>query len=478
MDEGGPTVAVILCGGPGARLWPLSRSQRTKPFIELPGGGTLFGELVASLAGAGVAELVVVAGAAQLEHCQAELAALEGRLPPARLVIEPEGRGTAPALAAALRLIEGVHGPDATFMMYPADHHVKDRAALNAAVAEASKIAAAGRIVVLGVEPTHPSTQYGYIVAGEESEGRLPVASFVEKPAAKRAEELLAAGSCYWNAGMFGATVETMLQELKIHAPEVAAAAAALEPDREQRVWTIDPASWLDFPVIMVDHAVAEKTALGTVVPVACGWSDLGGFDDWFALVAGDGSGNRVLGDHAGEAIFADAADVGVLAESGRTVAVAGCADLRIVDLPDALLVAGEGSAGSLRAVVAKLGERDARALSSPAKERRAWGSYCQLGIGPGWQVKRIEVLPGRRLSLQAHAHRCENWIVVQGAIEVTIDDDVRTLRASESCFIPQGARHRMANRGAEPATVIEVQSGAYLGEDDITRYEDDFGRA
>lgn len=470
-----PLVAIVLCGGSGARLWPLSRARKSKPFVTMPGGGTTMGELLGSLPGIGCDEVVFVTSEKQLDDVAAAAAGLSL---PHRTVCEPSARNTAPALAAAMALVSGRHGKEAAFAMLPADHHIPRRDAFNDGIRKGVAAArAAGRIVVLGIEPTSPATGFGYIRAGERDGDALAVDAFVEKPPVEKAREMIGAGGHFWNAGVFISTVATMEGEFDRHEPSLAKASRALDPGEvpEGGVWRIEPEDYEPFPSVSIDVAVAERTEVAAVVPVAdSGWSDLGDWADFLALVEPDGDGNRVVGDAA----LAGTSGSGVYSQTGRKVVLAGCEGTIVVDMPDALLVTTPGSEGRVREAHAAIAEAGGQGLEFPSVERRPWGNYRQLGAGPGWQVKRIEVDPGKRLSLQSHRHRSETWTVVSGVMRVTVDGKEDDLRPDESRHIPQGAKHRMANPGDVPAVVIEVQSGDYLGEDDIERYEDDFGRS
>lgn len=471
----GGLAAVALCGGAGARLWPLSRAQLAKPFVTLPGGGTLLGELLESLPALGTDAALLVTSAAQAARCRAAAAARAKPRPPASLVVEPAARGTAPAVATAARLLRARHGGDVCLLLLPADHHIADRAAFGAALRRAAAVARAERrIVLLGVEPDRPATGYGYLRLGAARDGWHELAGFKEKPGQAEAERLLAAGGHLWNAGVFVATAAVLEEQLAAHAPAVAAAAAALGPPPPQGDWEPAAAAYEAYPAISFDHAVAERSARLAAVPAACGWSDLGTWDDWLATLPADAKGNR----SAGEVALADAEGVGALSAGGRLVAVAGVRDVVVVDAPDAVLVTGRGAAAAVREVHGGLAARAHPAVDSPAREERPWGRYRLLGRGPGWQAKSIEVEPGRRLSLQSHAHRSERWTVVRGRIAATVGAEVADLGPGDSCFIPQGAKHRMANPGTELAELVEVQFGAILAEDDIVRYEDDFARS
>ena len=469
-------VPIIMCGGMGARLWPLSRDLLPKPFVTLPDGGTMMGELLTSLPELGCTKVVMVTSIAHVGACQAALAASGTELE-VTVVAEPAGRGTAPALATALRILANEVGADTVFALLPADHHIDDRPKFNAALQIAVSQAQADKIAVLGIKPTRPSVQFGYIKAALSSDQPwAPVKRFIEKPPLDQARKMLASGDYYWNAGVFVATVRTMTAQLALHAPTVHATAHQLDLLQETAgVWTVAATDYANYPNISIDHAVAEHTDCAVVVPVTdAGWSDLGSWDDFMGLMSADDQGNRI----SGPAALAAAQGVGVLAAAGRTVAIAGCKDIVVVDTPDAVLVAGKDSNEAVRAVHGQLAERKERCVASPSWEERPWGRYRQLGAEAGWQVKRIEVDPGKRLSLQSHRQRAEHWTVVTGVMQVTVDERTFELSPAASCFIPVGAKHRMANMGTKPAVLIEVQCGDYLGEDDIIRYEDDFGRS
>ncbi|MBF2735860.1 MAG: mannose-1-phosphate guanylyltransferase/mannose-6-phosphate isomerase [Betaproteobacteria bacterium AqS2] len=476
MAEGkGGLAAVALCGGAGARLWPLSRAQLAKPFVTLPSGGTLLGELLDSLPGLGADAAVLVTSAAQAAHCRAAAAARSKQSPPATVVVEPAGRGTAPAIATAAKLLRARHGDEVCLLLLPADHHIADRAAFGKALRQAEKVARAERrLVLLGIEPDRPATGYGYLQLGEARDGWREIAGFKEKPDRAEAERLLAAGGYLWNAGVYVATAAVIEEQIAAHAPQVAAVAAGLGTPPAQGDWEPAAEAYGAYPSISIEYAVSERSDRLAAVPAACGWSDLGTWDDWLATLPADEKGNRV----AGEVALADAENVGALSVGGRLVAVAGVRDVVVVDAPDAVLVTGRGAANAVRDVHAGLAEQKHPAVDSPAREERPWGRYRLLGRGPGWQAKSIEVEPGRRLSLQSHAHRSERWTVVRGRIEATVGEEVTELGPGDSCFIPQGAKHRMANPGAELAELVEVQFGEVLAEDDIVRYEDDFARS
>ena len=467
-----PVIPVVLCGGSGSRLWPLSRNHKSKAFIELPSGGTMFGNLLDSLPQLGCAEAVIVVSK---EQCPAALSEAAGTGLDCTFIIEPMSKNTAPALSAAMRAIAGKHGNDVVFAMLPSDLHVANRDIFNARIKKAAE-GAAGRVVVLGIDPTYPATGFGYIKAGKGNGAIIEVERFIEKPPVSEAKKMLAEGSHYWNTGIFISTVATMAEEFKSCCPELHKAYESLEISKtgSEGVLAIEPKFYEAFPAISIDYAVAEKSdRVFAVVGENPGWSDLGTWADYMSQVPADENGNRVEGD----AVLAKTKNSVVHATSGRKVVLAGCDGITVADTPDALLVSSGEASAILREVHAALADSNERCVEFPSFEKRPWGNYRQLGVGPGWQAKRIEVAPKRRLSLQSHKHRHEHWIVVEGIMRITIDGRVSDMKANESCFIPQGAKHRMENPGDSPAVLIEVQCGGYLGEDDIVRYEDDFGR-
>lgn len=467
-------VPVILCGGGGVRLWPLSRQMVPKPFVELPAGGTLLGGLLESLRDWDSPCVIYAAAAGQVAACQAAHVAA-GLACPAIVLAEPAARNTAPAIAAATWHAGRELDPATVLAILPADHMVADRIRYNAALALAGQAATAGKLATLGIAPTRPATEFGYIKALDDpSSAWQTVGEFTEKPDLERAGQMLAAGQHYWNAGVFVATVATFIEEFERHAPLVAAVACRLDLGIDAAgVCALAAAAYAEFPSISFDYAVAEKTGRAVVVPVTeAGWSDVGTWDGFRELLPATDHGNR----QSGEVLLVDSKGVSVMAAADRLVTVVGCTDINVVDTPDALLVAGRGTAAAMREVQQRLATDDR--LIYPVAERRPWGRYRQLGAGQGWKAKRIEVDPGGRLSLQSHEHRAEHWVVVEGVMTVTIGTEQRVLQAGEACHIPVGTRHRLANETKKPAVLVEVQSGAYLGEDDIQRYEDDFGRS
>ncbi len=464
-----------MCGGAGARLWPLSRAHLAKPFVRLPEGGSLINDLLQSLPAVKPDEVLLVTSADHVAHCQAAAAKVPD-LPRFSLAIEPCGRNTAAVVATACRMLRARHGDDVCLLILPADHHIPDRKTFNEALLHAAELARADkRIIALGVKPVRPATGYGYLHAGAEREGWLEVQSYKEKPPLAEAERMLAAGDYLWNAGVFVATAGTLAAEFEAHAPEIAAAAAALEPAPPPTGnWRPEEKGYAAYPALSFDRAVAERSDCMGTVPVDCGWSDLGTWDDWLRLLKPDAQGNRSSGY---EIVLEDTKDVSVLSTGGRLVAVAGCQDVIVIDTSDAILVTGRDRQDAVRAVQHGLVERQHSTSEHPPAEERPWGRYRLLGHGPGWQAKSIEVEPGQRLSLQSHEHRAERWTVVRGRIQAIIGDKTVELTQGETCFIPQGEKHRMINPGEELAELVEVRFGSYLAENDIIRYEDDYAR-
>ena len=461
---------VLLSGGSGTRLWPLSREAYPKQFLPLAGEQTMLQETwrrVAPLAGA--APIVV----ANEEHrfLAAEQLRLVG-VENAAIVLEPAGRNTAPAIAAAaLQALAG--GGDPLLLVLPSDHVVRDAGAFQAAVSEAMPAAEDGALVTFGIVADAPETGFGYIQAGA-GEGVRPVLRFVEKPDADTARGYLDSGDYYWNSGMFLFRASRYLEELEKFQPEIVAAvrkafdAAARDGDFVR----LDGEAFAASPSDSIDYAVMEKTDRAMVLPVDIGWNDVGSWSALWDVSEQDEDGNA----RHGEVIAIDSH--GNYAYSRRLVALVGVDGLVVVETDDALLVARKDRVQQVKDVVARL-KADQRSHAVLHREvHRPWGSYDSIDQDDGFQVKRIKVKPGGRLSLQSHKHRAEHWIVVRGTARVTRDNDVFELHANQSTYIPLGAKHRLENPGSEMLELIEVQSGDYLGEDDIVRYEDVYGRS
>ena len=473
---GGRTIVpVILSGGSGTRLWPVSRKSFPKQFWPLVSDRSLIQDTALRGRGPGFAAPVVVCNQ---EHRfvvaeQLRNAGIEG----ARIVLEPAGRNSAPAITAAALLV-AMEDPQAVLWMLASDHAIPDIGALHKVLETAAGAAAAGRIVTFGMKPKSAETGYGYIEVGEPITG-LPgafeLARFVEKPDAATAAILVASGQHLWNSGMFVFTAETLIEEMGVHAPEVVAASRkAIEgATRDLDFIRLDPAAFVASPSISIDYAVAERTHRAAVVPADLVWSDVGSWDALWEISQKDSAGN--VGD--ADALFEDAENCFVRTD-GILTAVLGLKDVAIVVTEDAVLAMPRHRAQDVKRVVDRLAAAGRGEAVQHNREYRPWGFYEGLIRGDRFQVKRIVVTPGHKLSLQKHFHRAEHWVVVQGSAVVTRDGEETLVRENESIYLPLGSVHRMENPGRIPLTLIEVQSGSYLGEDDIVRFEDRYGRS
>ncbi|MEL6700598.1 MAG: mannose-1-phosphate guanylyltransferase/mannose-6-phosphate isomerase [Pseudomonadota bacterium] len=466
---------VLLCGGSGTRLWPLSRKSYPKQFVPLVGEQTLFQASALRLAGDGFAAPVVITGS-DFRFIVTEQLQAAG-IDPGTILIEPEGRNTAPAvLAAALHV--SASDPDALMLVAPSDHVVPDAEAFRAAVAAGAEAARAGQIVTFGITPDRPETGYGYLELGAEPAGMDPVdlLRFVEKPDAARAAEMLAAGTYLWNAGIFLFSAATILAAFKTHAPTLMAPVAAAVDGAQADLGflRLDPGSWAGAEDISIDYAVMERADNLSVVPFSAGWSDLGGWDAVWREAGPDGDGVATSG--AATAIDCNNTLLRSDSEALEVVGI-GLKDTIVVAMNDAVLVADTSCAQDVKKAVSALKDKGAVQATTFPKDHRPWGWFESLVVGGRFQVKRIHVHPGAALSLQSHHHRSEHWIVVEGTAKVTVDDTVQLVSENQSVYIPLGAVHRMENPGKVPMVLIEVQTGSYLGEDDIIRYEDVYSR-
>lgn len=457
--------SVILAGGKGSRLWPLSREELPKQFHSLPGHRTLLQQTVLRAARVSEAgKIIIVTGG----HDGA-LAFHQARqvVPVTRdaLLEEPVGRGTAPAIALALlRLLEGGCGRDDVVLVTPSDHIIRDEEAFLAAVFRGEEAARQGRLVVFGVRPDRPETGFGYILAPGSSESASPVERFVEKPDGRTAGEYLRDGRYFWNSGMFLFTAGTMLDELALCAPDIGLAA--------RRGYGALMEAFPSLPCLSVDHAVMEKTARASMVPLDAGWSDVGSWDALYETEEKDKCGNVISGD-----VVALNVRNSLLFSPDRLVVGIDLQDTLVVDGGDALLVAPRGSSQKVRDAVTLLKEQGRREAVEPVETVRPWGRYRLLHSGNRFRIKHLTVDPGKRLSLQYHLHRSEHWVVVRGQATVRSGDVETILSEGESTFIPKGVPHRLENRGKIPLEVIETQTGNRLSEDDIIRLDDDYGR-
>jgi mannose-1-phosphate guanylyltransferase/mannose-6-phosphate isomerase len=477
---------VILCGGAGTRLWPLSREHVPKQLLPLIGDDTLLQETLARLDGldpfrANALDPLVICNEEHrfLVSEQLRSAGRQG----ARIMLEPSGRNTAPALTlAALQAVRMEHGKDAAMVVMPADHLVRNSTSFCRAILDAARCAMTNAIVTLGVVPTHADTGYGYIRRGHRLDGDAPafaVTSFVEKPDAKTAAAYLASGEYFWNGGIFVVRPCVWLALARSYCPDILAACerAMAQPVDDGEFIRLDSEAFLACPGNSVDYAVMEHLdetshTTAVVVPLDAGWSDIGAWDAVWAQSNQDQDGNVLRGD----ALVTDTHRSLVLA-SGRLVACVGVDDLVVVDTPDAVLVASKSRAQDVRQLVGKLKTSRRSELATHRKTYRPWGSYDSVDSGERFQVKRLVVKPGATLSLQMHHHRAEHWIVVRGTAQVTRGDETFLLSENQSTYIPLGVTHRLSNPGKLPLELIEVQSGSYLGEDDIVRFDDLYGR-
>lgn len=465
---------VILCGGSGTRLWPLSRKSYPKQFVPLVGENTLFQGSALRMQGADFAAPVVITNSdfrfIVVEQLQ------EVGIDPGAILIEPEGRNTAPAvLSAALHLQK--EDPEAIMLVAPSDHVVPDVAAFQAAVERGLEAVEQGQLVTFGIAPTRPETGYGYLELSEASDGG-PVAlrRFVEKPDAVRAEEMLAAGDFLWNAGIFLFKVKDIVAAFEAYAAELMAPVAAAVDGAESDLGfcRLAPEPWAKADDISIDYAVMERASNLSVVPFTGAWSDLGGWDAVWREGERDARGVMTSGD----ATSIDCSNSMLRSENDAVEVVGiGLDNVITVAMNDAVLVASMDRAQDVKKAVDALKAKKAAQATTFPKDHRPWGWFESLVIGDRFQVKRIHVHPGASLSLQSHHHRAEHWIVVSGTAEVTIDEKVQLVSENQSVFIPLGAVHRMRNPGKVPMVLIEVQTGAYLGEDDIIRYEDVYAR-
>ena len=474
-------VPVILSGGAGTRLWPVSRRAQPKQFLPLVGSSSLFQATLSRLDGLCSPERAVVVCnaehrfivASQLQECGGEGASI---------LLEPVGRNTAPAVAvAALEAIRSVgEGTDPVLLVMPADQVIADEESFRAAARRGEQAALAGHLVTFGIVPDGPETGYGYILSGEaldESATSFQVQRFVEKPDRETASSYLAAGGYHWNSGMFMFRCSRYLDELERHEPAMLQAARAAHESmrREHDFGWLDEDSFAASPSNSIDYAVMEHTNAAVVIPISVGWSDVGGWNALHDLGSADADGNVARGDvrtHATSGCY--------LHSESRLLTTVGVQDLVVVETADAVMVAARDQVGELRDLVGALRNEEREEVVHRSEHLRPWGSFEVLASGEaegGYKMKRITVRPGHSLSLQMHQQRQEHWVVLAGTAEVTCDDEVITLQPGGSTHIPVGAKHRLRNPGAELLVLAEVQCGEYLGEDDIVRLEDRYGR-
>ena len=466
-------IPVLLCGGSGTRLWPLSRTHYPKQFIPLVGETSLLAQTLERVSGvsSGAAPLVVCnenhrfMTAAVLEQCQQTASAI---------LLEPEGRNTAPAIAVAALEALAI-GDDPVLLVLAADHVITDVAAFERSVLLAESAAMRDQLVTFGITPSRPETGYGYIRAGEMvGDGIFEVASFVEKPSLETATDYVESGEYYWNSGMFLFQARRYLDELEAVRPKmlVAARAAHAKAVRDGVFVHLDADAFGNCPNESVDYAVMEEAKQTAMVTLNAGWSDIGSWSALHEATALDEQGNAVRGD----VMLMDTENSYVYADQGLVTTV-GIKGLVVVSTPDAMLVASRDRVQDVRELVQRLSDEERTEQAHHTKVYRPWGHYEAIDQGDGYQVKRLVVDAGKRISLQRHQHRSEHWVVVRGSARVTLETTTFDLATNESTYIAAGAIHRLENPGFQPLEVIEVQTGTYLGEDDIERFEDDFNR-
>ena len=468
-------IPVILSGGVGARLWPVSRELHPKPFMQLADGQSLLQKAFVRAAKLpNVVDILTVTNRELYFKTEDEYRAVNPEAIPTSFILEPFGRNTAPAMAMAALAVLDMYGATAQLLVLPADHLISDFDAFSHAVARASQLAEAGLLVTFGITPNTPETGFGYIEADGER-----VKRFVEKPSLEKATEYLVSGHYLWNAGMFCFQAGAFLAEMTLHAPQVLEAVRACLAQSERATKKtalqieLNANQFRQVPDISIDYALMERSSKVAVVACDIGWSDIGSWSAIGDLKAPDADGNRVQGN----ALLHESTDCYVQS-NGRMVGVVGVRDLIIIDTPDALLVADRKRAQDVKHIYAGLKAMGHESYKLHRTVHRPWGTYTVLEEGKQFKIKRIEVKPGASLSLQMHHHRSEHWIVVNGMAKVVNGEQDLLLATNESTYIPAGHRHRLENPGVIDLVMIEVQSGEYLGEDDIVRFQDVYGRA
>jgi len=464
-------IPVILSGGSGTRLWPLSRESHPKQFLPLLGERSLLQMTWLRLHGLPGADAPLVVANEEHRFMVAEQLRLVGAKPSA-IVLEPVGRNTAPAIAvAALKAMAS--GDDPVLLVLPSDHVIADEQGFREAVLAALPAAEAGGLVTFGILPTSPETGYGYINAAP-GEGVRAVLRFVEKPDQATAEQYLASGEYFWNSGMFAFRASRYLEELAKTQPRmVELARQSLERATvDADFLRLDRDSFAACPADSIDYAVMEKTDSAAILPIDVGWNDVGSWSALWSVVEQDGDGNA----HRGDVLARDCRNTLAISDK-RLVALIGLTDIVVVDTDDAVLIAHKDRVQEVKEIVTSLKKHHRPQATWHRKVYRPWGSYDGIDSGERFQVKRIIVKPGAALSLQMHHHRAEHWIVVRGTARVTCGEKVFLLAENESTYIPLGSKHRLENPGKQPLELIEVQSGSYLGEDDIVRFDDVYGR-
>lgn len=467
-------IPVILCGGVGARLWPVSRQSHPKPFIRLADGQSLLQKTFLRAACLpGVNNIIIATNRDLYFKTEDDFREINTSQHAISYILEPFGRNTAAAIAIAALQVRQIHGDDAMMLILPADHLISDQAAFANAVENACNLALEQKLVTFGIQPETPETGYGYI----EADGNT-VLNFIEKPSLEKAQDYIESGRFFWNSGMFCFTAGAVLHEMEQHCSDILfAAKTCLEQSRlatgkQFSQLELDIESFNVVPDNSIDYAVIEKSTQVAVVPCQIGWSDIGSWNALGDLSRPNAQGNRFEGD----VLLCDVTNCYIRGDN-RLIGAVGVDDLLIIDTPDALLVANKSRAQDVKRIYAQLKEKGHEAHKLHRTVHRPWGSYTILEEGSRFKIKRIEVRPGASLSLQMHHHRSEHWIVVSGMAKVVNGEQELFIRTNESTYIPAGHKHRLENPGVRPLIMIEVQSGEYMGEDDIVRFEDIYGR-
>lgn len=466
---------VILSGGSGTRLWPLSRASLPKQLLALHGERTMIQETVLRAALPDAAAPLLLCSEAHRFLVAEQMQ--EIGVTPRAIVLEPMGRNTAPAAAVAA-LITAEADSEGVIVLLPSDHVVRDAANFAKAVAIAADAAREKHIVTFGMAPSGPETGYGYVQRGvrlEKIDGAHRVRRFVEKPDAATAQGYVDDGGYFWNSGMFVFRADVLIEDMQRHAPDVLAAArdALAKAKRDDDFVRLDADAFKNAPNISIDYALMEKTDRAAIVPASIGWSDVGAWSALWDIREQDAQKNVLLGD-----VVAHDSTGSYVHSHKRLTALVGVKDLVVIDTDDALLIADKSRAQDVKVIVDHLKNENRTEHADHKRVSRPWGTYETIDLGPRHQVKHIMVKPGGRLSLQMHHKRAEHWVVVEGVAQVTVGEKVSTLRENESVFIPLGEKHRLENLGTVPMRLVEVQCGGYLGEDDIVRFEDVYGRA
>ncbi len=466
--------SVILCGGSGSRLWPLSREAYPKQFLNLTGSDSMLGETIGRITGLASKTRVSVVSNEELRFLIAQtletLPTLE-RLP---IILEPVGRNTAPAIAlAAMQALES--DPDTLLLVLPADHVIKNVDAFIRVVETGEKVAMSGKLVTFGIVPDSPNTGYGYIKADVKGREFADVEQFVEKPDLETAKGYLASGNYYWNSGMFLFRADRYLAELKNFRPDIYSACESAYQGKQQDMdfLRVDAQAFAGCPDESVDYAVMENTQEAVIIPLDAGWSDVGSWSTLWEIQEKDEYNNVKVGD-----VITEDVEGCYIHSEGRLVAAIGLQNHVVVETDDVVMVADRDRVQDVKKLVTLLKEKEREEFRFHRRVHRPWGTYEGVARGERFQVKRITVKPGGRLSLQKHHHRAEHWVVVAGTANVTRGDDTMILTEDQSTYIPLGVTHRLENPGVIPLELIEVQTGSYLGEDDIVRFEDTYGRS